>query len=264
VRLGLLSDVHGNRTALDAVLAHGQSCGVDEWWVLGDLVAIGADPVETLDALSALPRARCLRGNTDRYVISGDRPFPGRADVARDPALQPLFDEVEASFAWTASRLDEAGCLGWLADLPSSLEQALPDGSHLVGVHASPTSDDGRGITPDASEADLQGMLEASRADLLVGGHTHRPTDRALGRGRVVNTGSVSNPITDDLRASYVVLDADGPRPRLRFHRVSYDHQLAASRITRSGHPAAAYVRSFQTGGQVRHRSHEPGSPSWG
>ncbi len=99
VRLGLMSDVHGNEVALDAVIADGASKGVEAWWVLGDLVAIGPDPVSTLERLTNLPGVRFLRGNTDRYVVTGDRPPPYATDVERDPSLGFLFDAVEMVLA---------------------------------------------------------------------------------------------------------------------------------------------------------------------
>src|SRR4051794_3081940 len=99
--IGMISDVHGNRVALDAVIADGESIGVVEWWVLGDLAAIGPDPVSTLDRLAELPGVRFVRGNTDRYVVTGDRPSPHAEDVERDPSLRTLFEVVESSFAWT-------------------------------------------------------------------------------------------------------------------------------------------------------------------
>jgi predicted phosphodiesterase len=263
VPLGLISDVHGNRVALDSVLADGHQRGVDEWWVLGDLVAIGPEPVETLEVLTALPRVSFLRGNTERYVLTGDRPPPTVVDVERDPALQAVFDEVEASFAWTHRVLSRAGWLDWLHAVPHEVRRALPDGTLVVGVHASPSSDDGAGITPSTEVAAIASMLDAAAADLLVAGHTHRPTDRAVGGRRVVNLGSVSNPILDDRRATYAVLDADATSHRLAFHRVAYDHDEVIARTLRTGHPAAAYICSFQRGDQARHPSDVPGAPSW-
>ena len=72
MRLGLISDIHGNEIALDAVLSDGRDLGVDSWWVLGDLVALGPDPVVTLAKLRSLPNVRFVRGNTDRYVVAYD------------------------------------------------------------------------------------------------------------------------------------------------------------------------------------------------
>lgn len=62
--------------------------------MLGDLVAIGPGPVSTLERLTNLPGVRFLRGNSDRYVVTGDRPWPHAVDVEHDPSLRALFDAV--------------------------------------------------------------------------------------------------------------------------------------------------------------------------
>ena len=77
MRLALLSDLHGNPIALDAVLADIEAKGsVDGYLVLGDLVAVGHDPGCVLERLVRLPGARFVQGNTDRYVVTGQRPYP--------------------------------------------------------------------------------------------------------------------------------------------------------------------------------------------
>jgi predicted phosphodiesterase len=262
VRLGLLSDVHGNRVALEAVVADGIGNGVEEWWALGDFVAIGPEPIEALEMLTNLPSVRFVRGNTDRYVVSGERPAPHEEDVERDPALMPLFLAVESSFAWTRDQMRQRD-LAWLAALPTEQRTVLPDGTRLLGVHASPRSDDGTGITPELPDADLAALLADSDADVVCGGHTHQPTDRRVGRTRAVNLGSVSNPITSDLRATYVIVGGDRHGHRVAHRRVAYDHDAVVERVRRSGHPERDYISSFQRGKQVRHLAERPGAPAF-
>src|SRR5262245_26471365 len=142
MNIALLSDIHGNSSALDAVLAdiHARG-GVDGYWVLGDLVALGHDPVGVLERLAALPNVQYVRGNTDRYVAVGDRPPPTLADVAADPRLLATLVEIAGTFAWTQGALTAAGWLDWLERLPLELHVALPDGTQVLGVHASPGRD---------------------------------------------------------------------------------------------------------------------------
>ena len=92
MRLAILSDIHGNPVALDAVLADIQSQGeVDAYWVLGDFAALGYDPVTPLQKVTALSHASFTRGNTDRYVVTQDLPVqPEKA--LEDPALLPEVD----------------------------------------------------------------------------------------------------------------------------------------------------------------------------
>jgi putative phosphoesterase len=261
MRLGMMADVHGNRIALDAVIADARRHGVDRWWVLGDLVAGGPDPVATLELLADLEDVVVTRGNTDRYVLTGDRPPPYRADVADDLGLLDLFAAVESSFSWTRGAVAGGGWLTWIADLPLEHRLELPDGSRLLGVHASPGCDDGPGITPRRPENELVADLAPAEADLIVAGHTHLPTDRVVGGIRAVNAGSVSNPITDDPRASFVIVDADSHGFRLEHRRVAYDVGAFLRRVDASGHPQAEYIASFQRGEQGRHPSTGPGLP---
>lgn len=261
MRVGVISDIHGNRVALEAVVADGERRGVDRWWVLGDLVAIGPEPVRTLELLVDLPRVTAISGNTERYVLTNDRPPPSAADVIAQPELLELYAAIQRSFAWTCGALAAHGWLDWLRDLPIEQRMVLPDGTSVLAVHASPGRDDGDGITPDRPEADLRRDLEGADADIVVAGHTHRPTDRRIGDIRAMNVGSISNPVTDDLRASYVIIYADRHGHRIEHRRVAYDHDAFLTTVARSGHPGADYIASFQRGEQVRYPAHRPGAP---
>jgi predicted phosphodiesterase len=199
VRVALISDIHGNTIALDAVLADIAAIGgVDEHWVLGDIVALGPDPIGVLERIHALPAMTALRGNTDRYVVTGERPPPSIADAIADADLVPIVAEVAGSFAWTAGRLAGSRWTESLADLPTEFRRTLPDGTRVLAVHASPIADDGLGIGGRATGTELAELLAGCNADIVFGGHTHRPFDRRVGDVRAVNLGSVSNPIAPD------------------------------------------------------------------
>jgi diadenosine tetraphosphatase ApaH/serine/threonine PP2A family protein phosphatase len=143
------------------------------------------------------------------------------------------------------------GWLDWLTELPLERRTILPDGTRLLGVHASPGRDDGAGISPDRPEAELRTALAEAAADVVCAGHTHRPTDRRIGPVHAVNLGSVSNPITDDLRASYVIIHADRQGHQVEHRRVGYDHSAVLERVARCGHPQAEYLASFQRGERI-------------
>jgi predicted phosphodiesterase len=249
MRLALLSDVHGNPLALDAVLEDIQAQGgADAYWVLGDLVAIGYDPVATLERLVALPNPRFVRGNTDRYVVTGERPGPTPEAAQADPRLVPQLIEVARSFAWTQGYLSAAGWLDWLAALPLEQRLTLPDGTRLLGVHAAPGEDDGPGLYPALSDAELHALLAGCGADLVCVGHTHWPLDQRVGGVRVVNLGSVSNPLAPNLHASYVLLEASASDYRLERRWVDYDRQAVIEAVWRSRHPAGKFIVSYFLG----------------
>ncbi len=249
MRLALFSDIHGNPLALDAVLADiQQQGGVDAYWLLGDFAAIGPDPAGALERLTRLPNAQFVRGNTDRYVAAGDRPEPTPADVQANPGLLPNLIGVERSFSWTQGMVTAEGWLDWLTALPLELRLTLPDGVRLLGVHASPGTDDGLGMRPTMSDAELAALLDGCDADVVCVGHTHWPQDRQVNGVRMVNLGSVSNPLPPDLRASYVLLDADTSGYRLQHRRVDYDRQAVIDLTRKVRHPQAGYITKFMLG----------------
>jgi predicted phosphodiesterase len=243
MNIALLSDIHGNSIALDAVLADIQAQGgVEGYWVLGDLVALGPDPVGVLERLTALPNVQYVRGNTDRYVVSGDRPPPALADVAANLSRLAVLVEIAGTFAWTQGALTTAGWLDWLKRLPLELRVQLPSGTRFLGVHASPGHDDGEGFVPDMDDDVIQASLEGCEADLVCVGHTHQPLNRRVGRWHVVNLGSLSNPPTTDRRASYVLLHADATGYQIGHRLVEYDREAVVGALERLGHPGRAYI----------------------
>ena len=257
MRLAILSDIHGNPLALDAVLddIHSQG-GVDAYWMLGDFAALGYDPVTPLKTVTGLSQARFTRGNTDRYVVTQDLPVQPEKAV-QDPALLPEVIEAVRSFSWTRGYLSAAGWLDWLMNLPLELRLTLPDGTRLLGVHASPGRDDGPGIQPKHSDDTLQQRLAGCEADLVMVGHTHVPLDRQVGRIHVINLGSISNPVTPGLQASYVLLDADEQGYRIQLRRVDYDREAVIQAIEHSSHPTPSFLIGFMRGERVA--SSDPG-----
>ena len=245
MKLALLSDIHGNSVALDAVLADiAAQGGVDGYWVLGDLVAIGHDPVGVMERLTQLPNARFVRGNTDRYIYAGDRPAPSLLESEADPKLLPILVEVAGTLAWTQGALTANGWVEWLAQLPLEIEEVLPDGTRLLGVHASPGKDEGDGLAPDMSDLEMTASLLGCGADLICAGHTHRPVDRRVGRWHVVNLGSLSNPQMSAMfkGASYVMLTADTTGYQVEHRRVEYDRAAVIATLERQRHPGGAYI----------------------
>src|SRR5262245_31366775 len=127
MRAAILSDIHGNLIALDVVLADVEAAGgTDEVWVLGDLAALGYDPAGVLERLTSLPNLRVIRGNTDRYIVTGARPNPSPQQAQANPALLPVLIEVAHSFAWTQGVLTAMGWLDWLDALPLEFHATLP------------------------------------------------------------------------------------------------------------------------------------------
>jgi putative phosphoesterase len=243
MKIALLADIHGNAIALDAVLADiEREGGADAYWVLGDLVAIGPDPVGVLERLSALKGLRVIRGNTDRYVAFNDRPGPSIAEVQADASLLKPLIQVANTFAWTQGMVTAAGWLPWLKELPLDFEMRLPDGTRFLGVHASPGTDDGTGISPASSDEEIETLFNNCEANLICVGHTHLPLDRKWKQMHLVNPGSVGLSRTPDLHACYAFLDAESEGYRVMHRRVDFDRQAVIDHLVELAHPAREFI----------------------
>lgn len=238
MRLAILSDIHGNPIALDAVLRDAHDIGgIDGYWILGDLAAQGFDPLGVLRKVRDLPDTTVIRGNTDRYTVEADkaailsmlgRGLPTSEDLSAPipPELFPAYVTVAQGIAWTRGALAHGDWLAWLGSLPIDARITLPDGTRMLGVHASPGRDDGPGIEPDDADSELIGRFAGCDADLVFVGHTHWQQERHIGDVHVVNIGNVSNPrvgLSPDRRATYAILDADIDGYQVTPRRVAYD-----------------------------------------
>ena len=252
-----MADIHGNDVALRAVLQDADRLGgVDRWWALGDLVLFGPRPAEVLQILAGLPQLEMLRGNTDRYVLTGEQPAPHQtaADAAASVGLVERYAAMAAGIGWTRGVLDQAGLLGVLDGLPARLRLRLPAGTALLGVHASPLADDGPGIDPRIDDEQLARLLEGSAADVVVGGHTHSATDRVVGPVRALNPGSTGLPRSHG-NASWLLLRDDADRDdgagdglAVTHRAVPYDARAVVADLRARRHPNREFITSVLTG----------------
>ncbi|MCJ7626134.1 MAG: metallophosphoesterase family protein [Anaerolineaceae bacterium] len=242
-RIAVLADIHGNSIALDAVLEDIQvQGGADEYLVLGDLAAIGYDPVGTLDRLTHLPNVNFVRGNTDRYLVTGELPLP---KIDGDHVKIALLDHlmgIASTIAWTKGAVTAAGWLPFLEKLQVEYHAILPDNTRLLGVHAYPGHDDGGGFYPGMDQRVISSRLDGCESDLVCVGHTHVLMEAHAEGVHVVNPGSVSNPFPPDLRASYILLDADQSGYQINPHYVDYDHDAVIKEVQRLKHPGGEYI----------------------
>lgn len=157
MRIAVFSDIHGNAIALDAVLVDAANRGVDAYWIVGDIVANGPDPVAVVDRIRSLPNVTIVRGNTDRYVLTGDLSgIVPPLTPARSEAVVAALVAASSAHAWTRGRLTTSdGAYDWLASLPLEVRRVLPDGTRTLLVHAAPGRDDGPGVTAQMTNEDL-------------------------------------------------------------------------------------------------------------
>jgi predicted phosphodiesterase len=209
--LAVVYDVHGNLPALDAVLADAAAAGADAFLLGGDYCALGAWPLEVLARLDALPNARWIRGNHERWLAAD------RSDMPANPVLTGALAHERAVLP--AARIAALGALP---------ETAAGDG--VLFCHASPESDmAGFETEPRDGEAAL---LLGTAAPRVVVGHTHLQFRREIGGAEVVNPGSAGLPLDGDRRAAYALIAPDGG---LELRRVDYDVELAMAALRELG-----------------------------
>ncbi|MBN1814778.1 MAG: metallophosphoesterase family protein, partial [Anaerolineae bacterium] len=232
--------------ALEAVLADIEALGEpDVYLVLGDLAAFCPWPSETLARLQALPEALFLQGNTDRYLVTGQRPKSPPVRSPEDWAAMPAtLAEVGANFRWTVERLSYDD-YEFLRDLPTRFDLDVPGYGRVVAVHAN-AQDDETSLSPDTLDDKMRDYFSDLDARLALYGHTHKPMDRMVDddgvRRRIVNDGSVGLPLDGDSRPAYALLDFEGSECAVTIRRVSYDREAVIAELERVDHPAKGWV----------------------
>ncbi len=214
MRVGVISDIHANRVALEAVLD--DMPDVDELVCAGDVVGYNPHPAECVTAVRER-EIPTVMGNHDRMVVTG-RNFRGN-HMAR------------AGVEYGRENLDD-DAIEWLSDLPD--ERTLFDGRVKV-VHGHPDDPD-RYTYPEQFSP---GMLDGE--DALIMGHTHVQHAEQYGEGIVLNPGSVGQPRDSDPRAAYAVLDLGALA--VEEHRVEYDVGAVQADIEAAGLPGRTASR---------------------
>ncbi len=247
MRYALISDVHANLPALDAVLADVDARGdVDAVYHLGDLVGYSSQPNEVVARLHERGIAG-IAGNYDSTVATDYKHCGCRSESPRQEELAHVsYEYTRGAVTPETKRL--LGALPFLLDL-RPLGGHAP-GPRLVLVHGTPTlntvyfTED----RPDDFCRKAAASVGLKAGDVLAFGHTHRPWHRTVDGVHFVNTGSVGRPKDGDWRAGFVLLDLGEGDPRVEFVRVVYDVEAVARGVVASGLPEE-FAEFLRTGG---------------
>jgi putative phosphoesterase len=240
VRTAVVSDIHGNLVALEAVIADLDREAPDLIVHGGDLSMIGPRPAEVIDLVREKGWPGVL-GNTDELLFDAST----RADQERKAPnlrdwLAVLYDTLGP---WARSRLRDEQ-VSWLASLPREWRS-----EELVLLHAAP-ADLWRAPMQGASDDELRQIYGDLNASLVIYGHIHRPFVRRLAGLTVANSGSVGLPYDGDWRPSYLLIDEDVPVVK----RVEYDLERAQRDARETGFLLAGWLSAVQRHG----RFHRP------
>ena len=234
MRIAIISDIHGNLTALEAVMADLRQQRPDIIFHGGDLATAGCNPAEVIDLIADAGWPGVV-GNTDE-MLWDDSGL--RAMEASAPKLKPLLATLE-QFADATKKMIGGQRLEWLRQLPPELRH-----ENLVLMHASP----GNVWRAPMDTADDQAFVDTYsglNAGMVVYCHIHRPLIRKVGEMTICNCGSVGSPYDGDPRSSYLLIN-DG-KPAIR--RVEYDVEKEVGRLLASDHPHKEWIAQIRRSG---------------
>lgn len=250
MRYALISDIHANLPALDAVLADIDARGdADAILHAGDLVGYSSFPNEVVARLQERGIAG-IAGNYDSTVATGYKHCGCRSENARQEELAHL------SYAYTLDACT-AATKDFLGALPFSLD-VRPLGGHLAGprlvlVHGTPTLNTVY-WTEDRDDdfcRKMAAVVGLKAGDAIAFGHTHKPWHRVVDGVHFINTGSVGRPKDGDWRAGYVRLTLGAGDAQVEFVRVEYDIAATVAGVRGAGLPED-FVEFLETGGKPR------------
>ncbi len=249
MRLAVLSDIHGNLAALEAVLTDLKaSGGADLTWCLGDLAAFGPRPSECVTRIRNLAAEndgatfKVIGGNTDRYLVNGTRfPTPSAKDEDTFQKLSAEWQTRDTVLNWNVGRLtwDDYEFLKKICH--QELSYHVDGYGWVLGFHAVPGNDEAF-LTQDTPVDEALDFMLDREGRLGVCGHTHIQMNRELGRWHLVNVGSVGLPIDHVGKACYGVFMFERDTVHVDLRQVDYDIDVAIAELYDSGHPAPDWV----------------------
>ncbi len=245
-RVAVLSDVHGNVTALEAVRKELKKEKPDVIVVAGDLALNGHDPAATIAMLREMETdgAIIVQGNTDIAVADFDyaAAFPW--------LLDGVPDAMQVAVEWAHDALDD-DALAWLRRLPAERRFRIGETMLLV-THASPGSQTA-GFDRDLDASVTLERLSRTDARIICCGHTHLPDIHDFGWKQIVNAGSAGYVFDGDPTASWALIALDDDTVTAEIRRTDFDTMVAAAAISARGLPGDVYrAATIRTGKLVR------------
>lgn len=223
-KIAVLSDIHGNFTALEAVVADLKERKVTEIWLLGDIFMPGPAVLEIVDLLKSLPLTISIRGNWEDALFKRDWNINKEKDVYQARLAHYVLSKIDAE------------TLAYIWNLPMNMERKIDDLTFLL-THNMPKKNYGDELRIASAQENFDALLNTSQAQIAIYGHIHHQVMRYSTDNRLIlNPGSVGNPyfylesFKNNLCAQYMTLEIENSEIRdIQFHKVEYDRMLEIS-----------------------------------
>lgn len=226
MRIAVLSDIHANVQALEAVMNDIVNQQCEHVFCLGDLALAGPQPKEVMDYVMNQQGAwTIIQGNTDKMIAQYgpevveflEAQYPVMANAIEDDIT--LLDDSHRAF---------------LEGLPPQLSLDV-EGCSVLLVHGSPRANN-EDILPEMPLEEVEEIISGTKEKLILCGHTHIPCGYQTNTNQtVVNVGSVGRPMTEQPKACYAIIDFSQGSFEIRHRFVDYDNQTAAKIMTERG-----------------------------
>lgn len=246
MKIAILSDIHGNMIALNAVMDDIQKNRCDKTFFLGDYALAGPEPAPTVDYcmhLSTYNNIEMIQGNTDKMIAEyNDDMYDNLSSVA--PIMANALKE-------DVSILND-NQKSFLRDLPpyKLLEE---EGVKILLVHGSPRKNN-EDILPDTPPQKVEEMVKDCEATIVLCGHTHIPCGfQTLNKKTVINVGSVGRPFTENPKSCYLILDINNGKFVIEHKFVRYDNRKAADILAKRTFEGAKKLSEVLINPKERH-----------
>lgn len=225
MRIAVLSDIHANVQALEAVMSDVVNQGCEHVFCLGDIALAGPQPKEVVDYVMAQNTWTIIQGNTDKMIAQYgpevieflEAQYPVMANAIADDVL--ILDDAHRAY---------------LAQLPPILSFDV-EGCTVLLTHGSPRANN-EDILPGMPLEIVEEIIEGTTEKLILCGHTHVPCGYQTNTNQtVVNVGSVGRPMTQEPKVCYAIIDFSNGSFEVRHRFVTYDNVLAAQIMSQRG-----------------------------
>lgn len=246
MKIAVISDIHGNMDAIEAVMADIKKRECDKIFVLGDYAMAGPEPVEAVNYFMKQKdnsQFKMIQGNTDLMIADYTEALYSSLKEKAPVMAEALKNDVEII---TPKEKE------FLKNLPAQLE-ITEGGVNFLLVHGSPRHNN-EDILSTTPLEEIEKMLENVEADVVLCGHTHIPCGfQTSNKKTVVNAGSIGRPFTPEPKSCYLTIEVENSQCTFEHHFVSYNKECASEKLKKRKFQGSDKLAGMLLDPKIRH-----------